>query len=59
MLESGAERSSAEAAIDEWWSHNQDAIERWLATLADVRASRSYDTTTLPVALRELRALVS
>ena len=59
VLESGAERSSAEAAIDAWWSHNQDAIERWLATLADVRASRSYDTTTLPVALRELRALVS
>jgi glutamate dehydrogenase len=59
VLESGAEHSSAQAAIDAWWSHNQGAIERWLATLADVRASRSYDTTTLPVALRELRALVS
>jgi glutamate dehydrogenase len=59
VLESGAERSSAEAAIDAWWGHNEGAIERWLATLAEVRASRSYDTTTLPVALRELRALVS
>jgi hypothetical protein len=27
--------------------------------LEDVKASRSYDTTTLPVALRELKNLVS
>jgi hypothetical protein len=26
--------------------------------LADIRASRTYDTTTLPVALRELRAMI-
>jgi hypothetical protein len=26
--------------------------------IADVRASRSYDTTTLPVALREVRNLI-
>jgi hypothetical protein len=41
------------------WSRNDADIERWLATLADVRASRSDDTTTLPVALRGLRELVS
>jgi hypothetical protein len=27
--------------------------------LADVKASREYDTTTLPVMLRELRGLVA
>jgi hypothetical protein len=26
--------------------------------IADIRASRSYDTTTLPVALREVRNLI-
>jgi hypothetical protein len=26
--------------------------------IGDVRASRSYDTTTLPVALREVRGLI-
>jgi glutamate dehydrogenase len=59
VLESQRGPSSAEQAIDAWWSRNEAGIERWLATLADVRASRSYDTTTLPVALRALRGLVS
>jgi len=26
--------------------------------VADIRASRTYDTTTLPVALREVRRLI-
>ena len=58
-LESADERSGAGDAIDAWWGSREEAVDRWLATLADVRASRTYDTTTLPVALRELRAVVS
>jgi glutamate dehydrogenase len=59
VLSGTAERSGAEQAIDAWWETHEEAIGRWLATAADIRAARIYDTTTLPVALRELRALVS
>ena len=46
-------------AVDAWFNRKSASIERSLSTLADVRASRSYDTTTLPVVLRELRALLT
>jgi glutamate dehydrogenase len=59
VLSGVAARSGPEEAIDAWWDAREDAIRRWLATGADIRAARIYDTTTLPVALRELRALVS
>jgi glutamate dehydrogenase len=59
VLESQRGQASADAAIDAWWGVNEADIKRWLATLAEVRASRKYDTTTLPVALRGLRELVS
>ncbi|HZU61854.1 MAG TPA: NAD-glutamate dehydrogenase domain-containing protein, partial [Solirubrobacteraceae bacterium] len=48
----------SQRAIERWEERNQPSLERWLATLADIRASRTYDTTTLPVALRELRRLI-
>jgi glutamate dehydrogenase len=48
----------SELAIEQWEARNQPSVERWLATLAEIRASRTYDTTTLPVALRELRRLI-
>jgi glutamate dehydrogenase len=48
----------SEMAIEQWEARNQPSVERWLATLAEIRASRTYDTTTLPVALRELRRLI-
>ena len=57
VLEAGG-TSSSDVAIDRWSERNALAVERWLATLADIRASRSYDTTTLPVALREVRRLI-
>jgi glutamate dehydrogenase len=50
--------SSSDSAIDHWSETNAAAVDRWLATLADIRASRTYDTTTLPVALREVRRLI-
>ncbi|HUO71520.1 MAG TPA: NAD-glutamate dehydrogenase [Solirubrobacteraceae bacterium] len=45
-------------AIDAWSRRNGAAIERCLGMLADIKASRTYDTTTLPVALREVRNLI-
>jgi glutamate dehydrogenase len=59
VLSNAPERAGAEQAIDAWWESHEEAIRRWLATAADIRAARIYATTTLPVALRELRALVS
>jgi hypothetical protein len=38
---------------------NAQEVERADAVLADVQGSRAYDTTTLPVVLRELRNLVA
>jgi glutamate dehydrogenase len=58
VLEAGREETDPEAAIEAWSERNADAVKRCLATLSDIRASRIYDTTTLPVALREVRNLI-
>jgi glutamate dehydrogenase len=50
VLRSGSE-------VDDWVKVNP-ASERYLATLADVRAGRTFDLTTLPVVVREVRQLV-
>ncbi len=59
VLEAGGPNADGEAAIELWWQRNVAAVERCLGMIADVRASRSYDTTTLPVALREVRNLTT
>src|SRR5205085_6987265 len=46
---------SSDEAIDRWSAGQEAAVERWLGVLSEIRASGSYDTTTLPVALREVR----
>jgi glutamate dehydrogenase len=53
-----APSGDAEARLRAWGEANAAALERCLAVLADIRASGTYDLTTLPVALRELRTLV-
>jgi glutamate dehydrogenase len=58
VLEASPDGDDAEAAIEAWTSERTPAVERTLSTLADIRASRTYDTTTLPVALREVRTLI-
>jgi glutamate dehydrogenase len=45
-------------AADAWVAANP-AGERFLQTLKDVRVGRVYDTTTLPVAIREARNLLT
>ena len=49
----------AQEPVDDWLERNAAGVQRADAMLADVKASREYDTTTLPVVLRELRSLVA
>jgi glutamate dehydrogenase len=52
-----AEVLGAGGDVDAWIAANPGA-ERYLATLADVRLGRTFDLTTLPVVVREARALL-
>ncbi len=58
VLGAGAPGADSSVAIEAWSRRNGAAIERCLGMLADIKASRMYDTTTLPVALREVRNLI-
>ena len=58
VLEAGGPSVGAEAAIEAWTMRRGVSLERCLSMLADIKASRVYDTTTLPVALREVRNLI-
>ncbi len=58
VLETGGRHADSDEAIEAWSHRNGAALERCLSMLADIKASRSYDTTTLPVALREVRNLI-
>ena len=58
VLDTGGAQNGSEAAIDAWSERNAPALERSLGMVADIRASRIYDMTTLPVALREIRSLL-
>jgi len=58
VLDSSDEHEDAEAAVEAWMERHRAAVDRCTAMLADVKASRTYDTTTLPVALREVRNLI-
>jgi glutamate dehydrogenase len=55
-----ANRSAAESetAIETWMEANATALERYLRMLSDIKSAGLYDTTTLPVALREMRNLI-
>jgi glutamate dehydrogenase len=53
-----ASQDGSGSPVDEWLEGNDAAVRRSLKMLADVRASREYDTVTLPVVLRELKSLV-
>jgi glutamate dehydrogenase len=48
----------AEARLDRWIDANRRLVERCLGILGDIRTGGTYDLTTLPVALRELRNLI-
>ena len=50
---------SARTAVELWLVDNTDAVARARSVLRDVRASETFDTTTLPVVVRELKNLAS
>jgi glutamate dehydrogenase len=54
----GGDQINSQSAIEAWSERNGEALERVLGMIADIRASRIYDYTTLPVALREIRSLL-
>jgi glutamate dehydrogenase len=58
VLETGGPDVDGEEAIEAWLGRNGAAVERCLGMVDDIKASRSYDMTTLPVALREVRNLI-
>ena len=45
------------AAVARWLDSHAEAVTRAVGVLDDVRASNTYDTTTLPVVVRELKNL--
>jgi glutamate dehydrogenase len=58
VLEIGGSDADPQEAIKAWSERNTETLDRALGMVADIRASRIYDNTTLPVALREIRALL-
>jgi glutamate dehydrogenase len=58
VIEAAGAHADGDEAIDAWLERNETAVERCMAILSDINASRAYDTTTLPVALREVRNLI-
>jgi glutamate dehydrogenase len=57
VLRSDVKEEDVDERVRRWVEQNPGS-ERYLATLADVRLGRTYDLTTLPVAVREVRNLL-
>jgi glutamate dehydrogenase len=47
------------AGLVDGWIDSNPASERALQTIGDIRSGQSYDLTTLPVAVREMRNLIA
>jgi glutamate dehydrogenase len=58
VLEAADHDAGTEEAIQAWREQHGPALERTMNILSDIKASRNYDMTTLPVALREIRNLI-
>jgi glutamate dehydrogenase len=58
VLRASSPEMGVDAAIEAWVEGNSTAVRRSQRMLADIEASRTYDLTTLPVALREVRNLI-
>jgi glutamate dehydrogenase len=57
VLAQAEDRDDSETAIGGWAQRNRGPMERALSVLEEIKESHTYDTTTLPVALRELKNL--
>jgi glutamate dehydrogenase len=58
VLRGAAEDADAAARLDAWIDANRAAVERCLEILGEIRTGGTFDLTTLPVALREVRNLI-
>jgi glutamate dehydrogenase len=58
VLASGAGRGTAHQRIDAWVETRRAAVERALGMIDDIRSAGAYDLTTLPVAVRQVRAII-
>jgi glutamate dehydrogenase len=57
VLRSASADIEPDELVDSWIEANP-ASARMLQTLGDIRSGQSYDLTTLPVAVREVRNLI-
>ena len=57
VLRSAPAGAEPDELVDAWIEANP-ASARTLQTLGDIRSGQSYDLTTLPVAVREVRNLI-
>jgi glutamate dehydrogenase len=57
VVQTGDGGQDVDERVNAWVERNPSA-ERYLATLADVRLGRTFDLTTLPVVVREVRSLI-
>ena len=58
VLEVNASDYDVNDATDAWERRHHGAFQRCVGILSDIKASRNYNTTTLPVAIREVRNLI-
>jgi glutamate dehydrogenase len=59
VLQSTSGDLSASERIEAWIEVNQSLVERTLQVLRDINSSGTFDLSTLPVALREVRNLIT
>ena len=57
VLRSAPADTEPDELVDSWIEANP-ASARTLQTLGDIRSGQSYDLTTLPVAVREVRNMI-
>jgi glutamate dehydrogenase len=58
VMREGPAEGPVAARLDAWMAANTQPVARCLEILGDIRTAGTYDLTTLPVALREVRNLI-
>jgi glutamate dehydrogenase len=58
VMREGPAEGTVSARLDAWMAANTQPVARCLEILGDIRTAGTYDLTTLPVALREVRNLI-
>jgi glutamate dehydrogenase len=58
VLTEGPAKGDAAMRLDAWMAANTTSVDRCLEILGDIRTAGTYDLTTLPVALREVRNVI-